>query len=105
VGVPTIVLGELLAGFLAGDQPTRNADELSSFLSHPVVEEVVVDHEIARTYAEIAVSLRSAGTPLPTNDVWIAACAARVGAPLLTFDEHFREIGRIGTILLRPDST
>lgn len=99
--MPSIVIGEILAGFLARDRQDQNEAELGEFLDNASVEEVPVDGEVARIYAEIAVSLRTAGTPLPTNDVWIAAASARVGAPLLTFDEHFGAIGRIGTILLQ----
>jgi tRNA(fMet)-specific endonuclease VapC len=98
------VLGELWAGFAAGDARDRNEEELESFLASPAVEEVAVDRHVARAYAEIAADLRRAGTPLPTNDIWIAAASARAGAPLLTFDEHFRSIGRIGTILLEPEA-
>jgi tRNA(fMet)-specific endonuclease VapC len=102
--MPTIVLGELLRGFLAGSQRERNEEVLAAFLSEPVVEEVPVDLDVARIYAEIVVSLKRAGTPVPTNDAWVAACSARVGAPLVTFDGHFRAIGRIGTILLQAES-
>jgi len=56
---------------------------------------------VARIYAEIVTALRRTGTPLPTNDIWVAATSARVGTPLLTLDEHFDAVGRIGTILLR----
>ena len=42
----------------------------------------------------------SKGTPLPTNDVRIAAAAARAGAAVLTFDVHFREIARVGVLVL-----
>jgi tRNA(fMet)-specific endonuclease VapC len=105
LGMPSVVLGELLRGFLAGSHRHKNEEALAEFLSEPVVEEITVDLEVARIYAEIVVSLRRAGTPLPTNDAWIAACSARAGAPLLTFDEHFRSIGRIGTILLQADSS
>jgi len=102
IGVPSIVVGELLAGFLGGRQRARNEAELDEFLADPTVEELPVDREIAYVYAEIMTALREAGTPLPSNDVWIAATSARAGAPLLTFDEHFGAIARIGTILLRP---
>lgn len=97
-----IVLGELWAGFAAGVDTDRNERELATFLANPAVEEIPIDRHVARAYSEIASELRAAGTPLPSNDIWIAATSARVGAPLLTFDEHFRAIGRIGTILLRP---
>jgi predicted nucleic acid-binding protein len=100
LGVPTVVLGELWTGFLAGSNHERNEAELAEFVASPVVEEVPVDRHVARTYAEIVTDLRAAGTPLPTNDIWIAAASARAGAPLLTYDEHFRKIARIGTILL-----
>jgi len=101
IGVPSVVVGELLTGFLAGSRRERNEAQLDQFLADPIVEELPVDREVARIYAEIIVALKAAGTPLPTNDIWIAAASARAGAPLLTFDEHFLAIGRIGTILLR----
>lgn len=82
-------------------QRARNEAELDEFLADPTVEELPLDREIASIYAEIVTALREAGTPLPSNDIWIAAASARAEAPLLTFDEHFREIGRIGAIVLR----
>ena len=96
IGVPAVVLGELLVGFALGRRRAENERELKTFLDQPVVELVEVSEEVARAWAEIIVALRAAGTPLPTNDVWIAATAACVGAPVLTYDEHFERIGRIG---------
>ena len=58
------------------------------------------DEETARIYGEIVVALRRKGTPLPTNDVRIAAAAARAGATVPTFDAHFREIVRVGVPVL-----
>jgi tRNA(fMet)-specific endonuclease VapC len=100
VGVPSIVLGELWAGFLLGTRTERNVEELQAFLRHPAVEPIAVDDEVARIYGEIIVDLRGGGTPIPTNDVWIAACAARSGAAVLTFDAHFRNIARVGSAVL-----
>ena len=103
VGIPAIVLGELRTGFLLGARAQRNEEELDGFLKNPIVEIVDVDGEVSRHYAEIVVDLRRAGTPLPTNDLWIAASAARVGALVLTYDEHFRKIGRAGAVVLRRE--
>lgn len=100
VGVPSIVLGELWTGFLSGDRPDENDAELEAFLSRDVVNEVTVDVEVARIYAEVVVDLRRAGTPLPTNDIWIAACAVRSGSTVISFDRHFSEIARVGSIVL-----
>ena len=100
IGIPTVVLGELWSGFLLGRRSRENEAELREFLANPAVEELTIDGRIARVYAEIVVALREAATPLPVNDVWIAACAAAAGASVLTYDDHFRYIRRIGSIVL-----
>jgi predicted nucleic acid-binding protein len=74
---------------------------LAEFLSDPVVEELPVDREIGQIYAEIVVALRRAGKPVPSNDIWIAAAAARAGATVLTYDDHFSSIQRVGSIILQ----
>lgn len=57
------------------------------------------------TYADIILDLKKAGMPLPANDIWIAAVAVRHGATVLTYDQHFRSIARVGaTILTAPNA-
>ena len=104
VGMTAIVLGELRAGFGMGKRRTRNEAELAAFLSNSVVHELAVDHDAAQIYAEIVLALRAAGTPVPTNDIWIAAVAAREGVHVVTYDAHFASIARVGThVLSRND--
>lgn len=100
IGVPGVVIGELWAGFLLGNRFDRNVAELDEFLDHRVVEVLPIDAGVAQIYGEIIADLRRAGRPLPTNDIWIAATAASTGGTVLTFDDHFREIGRVGAIIL-----
>lgn len=100
IGLPAVVIGELWTGFLRGRQLDRNITELDAFLAHPVVEQVLIDGPVGRIYAEILIDLRGAGTPLPTNDIWVAAAAARCGATVLTYDDHFNGISRVGSIVL-----
>ena len=100
IGVPTIVLGELRTGFVLGRRHAANDRQLQTFLEHPVVEVLDVDDAASRIYAEIVVALRAAGTPLPTNDIWIAAVATREGATVVTYDRHFHQIQRVGVNLL-----
>ena len=100
VGVSTIALGELRTGFVLGDRRKRNEAELDAFLDNPAVEVLQVDPETSRHYAEIVAELRRAGTPLPTNDIWIAAVASRNGTTVLTCDDHFERIARIGSIVI-----
>jgi tRNA(fMet)-specific endonuclease VapC len=102
LGIPSIVTGELYVGFLAGSQGVRDQEEFAEFMSSPIVEEIPVEREIALLYGEIVHSLRRSGTPLPTNDIWIAAATARVGATLLTYDAHFAAVERIGALILQP---
>ena len=103
VGLPSVVLGELRTGFLLGGRSDHNEVELERFLSHPLVGVLDVDEPASRIYAEIMVALRRSGTPLPTNDIWVAAVAAREGATVVTYDDHFRKIHRIGSRILSID--
>lgn len=100
VGVSTIALGELRTGFVLGGRRKRNEAELYAFLDNPAVEVLQVDPETSRHYAEIVAELRKAGTPLPTNDIWIAATASRNGTTVLTCDDHFERITRVGSIVI-----
>jgi tRNA(fMet)-specific endonuclease VapC len=97
-----VVLGELRAGFLKGTRLAENLAGLTEFLASPRVELVLVDEETAERYALILDSLRRAGTPIPINDVWIAASAMQHGSVLLTTDPHFREVAQIVAEVLEP---
>ena len=95
ISINAIVLGELKAGFLKGRHRERNEKELAEFLASPRARILGLDEETADRYAVILDSLRSAGNPIPTNDVWIAASAMQHGLRVLTTDQHFRKIPQI----------
>ena len=84
-----VTVGELEAGFVLGSRPEENRTALRQFLSEPFVAVVNVDVGVARLYGNFFASLRKAGTPVPTNDIWIASCALHAGAQLVTFDSDF----------------
>ena len=98
--VSAVVAGELLHGFRAGGRFDDNVREFDAFLDHPLVDFLGVDMQTADRFARIATALRSAGTPIPTNDVWIAAHAMQTGAQLVSFDRHFEQVA--GLALVRP---
>jgi predicted nucleic acid-binding protein len=100
ISVPSIVLGELKAGFQLGRHLEKNESELADFLANPAVKVLDVDTDAACNYADIVVDLRKKGTPIPTNDVWIASLAIREGATVLTFDAHFSHIERLAVLRL-----
>ncbi len=100
VGIPAIVLGELRTGFRLGRRRAENEKELALVLANPVVRVWEVDDACSQHYAALVCALRRAGTPLPTNDIWIAALARREGATVVTYDRHFERIESIGTMVL-----
>lgn len=98
--LPAVVLGELLAGFRMGSRDRLNREELATFLESSRVSVVPLDAEAARRYAEILAYLRDRGTPIPTNDIWIAACAMQWGLRVLTTDAQFDRVPQVSVIAL-----
>ena len=103
IGFPTIALGELYTGFSLSGQPEGEAARLRDFLAHPVVERIPADDEVAHEYGQLVAELRTACKPLPANDIWIAASAARTSSVVLTCDSHFTRIARVGCVVLRRE--
>lgn len=95
IGVNTVVLGELLAGFRCGNKERDNRAELDRFLDSARVNLLVVDDETSEFYAQVFSELRQKGRPIPSNDLWLAASALQHGLALATFDDHFTHISSI----------
>ena len=93
--VNPIILGELRAGFQRGRHREKNAELLAQFLASPRVTVVAVDEATSERYAVILSGLRDAGTPIPTNDIWISASAMQHGLAVLTADAHYLKVQQI----------
>ncbi|GMU55535.1 MAG: hypothetical protein AMXMBFR33_46810 [Candidatus Xenobia bacterium] len=87
-----IVAGELLLGFRAGTRFEDNLRKLEAFLASRFVTLLPVSLVTADRFGRIGASLRRRGTPIPTNDIWIAAQAMETGAELISFDRHFERV-------------
>lgn len=87
-----VVLGELLFGFRNGSRFKENLADLEAFLNHDTVELLQVGKITSDRYSRIATQLKQNGTPIPTNDIWIAAQTMEHGAELITSDQHFKKI-------------
>ena len=89
IGFSAISIGELFSGFKGGSRETKNREELNLFLDSPRVVVHPIDAGTADFYASILSNLKTAGTPIPTNDIWIAAVAFQYGYQLYSKDKHF----------------
>lgn len=93
--VPFIVAAELRSGFQAGTQTRRNEAVFDEFLSNSHVRILFADNATIGVYASIFAELRKNGTPIPVNDMWIAALAVQHSLPLYTRDRHFENIPQL----------
>ena len=95
VWLPFIVVGELRAGFAVGTQGPRNEAVLRRFLLKPGVGLLYADEQTTHHYATIYRQLRKQGTPIPTNDMWIAALVLQHSLSLYDRDAHFDNLPQL----------
>ena len=101
--ISPIVLGELMFGFRNGSLFAKNMEELNRFLAHPAIEIIQLSDITSDRYSRIATQLKRQGTPIPSNDIWIAAQTMETGAELVTMDKHFGKIsGLVYRFFLHP---
>lgn len=95
VWIPFVVLAEMKAGFLGGTRQVQNETLLSNLLSRKTVSILYVSRETTEQYARLFVQLKRAGTPVPDNDLWIAALSMEHDLALITRDKHFDKIPQL----------
>lgn len=93
VHMSSVVLGELYYGFRNGSRLEQNVEELRQFRDKPAVQTADITDATAQVYAGVFLDLKRRGTPIPLNDVWIAAQCLELGAELATLDAHFGVVG------------
>lgn len=98
VWLPLIVIGELRAGFAAGAREASNEAVLRRFLLKPNVGILYADDQTTHHYANVYRQLRRQGTPIPTNDMWIAALVLQHSLVLFARDVHFDALAQLARI-------
>jgi tRNA(fMet)-specific endonuclease VapC len=88
--VPVPALAEFRFGILKSRFRERMTAWLDDALTTTTV--LVADEITTRHYAEIRLQLATAGTPIPMNDLWIAAIARQHKLPVLSRDTHFDHV-------------
>lgn len=91
--IPSIVLGELFYGAEQSTRKVENRKRIEELAEASLVLEC--DLETARTYGKVKSQLKVKGSPIPENDIWIAALADQHQLMLVTRDKHFNNIETI----------
>ena len=93
--LPFVVLGELRAGFAHGRRTADNERILRRFLSKDDVRVLFADDQTTHHYAAVFRQLRKQGTPIPTNDMWLAALVLQHNLALHARDRHFDHLPQL----------
>jgi tRNA(fMet)-specific endonuclease VapC len=99
LGIPFIVMAEIRAGALIARRGQAQVRVLTELMNQPGVRGVHSSDSTTHLYAALYAQLRKAGTPIPTNDLWIAALALEHDFVLCTRDAHFDAIPQLPKIL------
>ena len=91
--VPSVVLGEYWFGIRQSQYRRRYEEWLARHL--PFAEIAAITAATAGICADIRLDLKRAGTPIPANDVWIAALALQHTLAVLSNDRHFDRVGGV----------
>ncbi len=95
VSVPAIVIGEYKYGIYGGTRRRHNLGLLEQFIANNDVSILEVGATTAEHYAQLRAYLRKNGTPIPVNDLWIAALCVQHDLPLLTRDADFDHLPQV----------
>jgi tRNA(fMet)-specific endonuclease VapC len=95
VYLPFVVLAELRAGFGLGNRGAENERTLRKFLTKEGVEVLYADDGTTRHYASLYRQLRQQSTPIPTNDLWVAALVLQHDLTLCARDRHFDHLPQL----------
>ena len=98
IAVPFVVVAELRAGFPFGSRAAENERVLARFLRRTGVRTLFADDQTSHHYAAVYRQLRLQGTPIPTNDMWIAAVVLQHGLVLYARDRHFDRLPQLDRI-------
>ncbi len=99
VFLPFVVVAELRAGFAVGTRAKFNTEALAHFLKAPGVSVLYAYDGTTHQYAKLYYHLRKRGTPIPTNDLWIASLAVQHKLLLYARDAHFDELATIVDVI------
>jgi tRNA(fMet)-specific endonuclease VapC len=96
ISIPATVLGELFFGAEKSSRKDENYSKIIAFAADCNL--IPSDEAVARQYAVCRKKLFNNGTPVPENDIWIAAACIVKNIPIATRDSHFDKIEGLSVI-------
>ena len=93
VYIPIVVLGELYYGAAYSTQVQKNTAVVRKLSGRYKL--LLIDEGVTIEYGKVKAALRAKGSPIPENDIWIAAIALRNSLTLVTRDKHFNEVSKL----------
>lgn len=93
--LPFAVVAELLSGYKYGTLYEKNKKIIDNFLDEAAVSIAYPDSKTVEIYSDFYAFLRKQGTPIPINDIWIAATAYQLSEKLYTFDTDFNNLPQL----------
>ncbi len=90
VYLPVPTLAELYLGAENSLRKTHHLKQIEALLK--LTHVLNTSNRTAELYSMLKVHLRRQGTPIPENDIWIAALAKEYNLPVVTRDKHFKNI-------------
>jgi tRNA(fMet)-specific endonuclease VapC len=88
-----VVVGELFYGAQRSGRLQHNLERVEELAASSEIVDITL--ETARNYGLIKTALRRKGTPIPDNDIWIAALAQQLSATIATRDSHFELVDNL----------
>ena len=90
VFLPVVALAELRFGAENSGRPDENLATVEEIAARCPI--LIADEAVAREWASLKAHLRRTSTPIPDNDLWIAAICRVNDLPVATFDRHFASV-------------
>lgn len=102
ISLSAVVIAELYGGFYNGNLVEDNIKRLYRFITQEGVKVLHTTLKTCEMFGKVYSNLKRKGTPIPTNDIWIASHCIEHGLTLLTSDNHFSEVEGLDVILGTP---
>lgn len=96
ISIPAICIGELYYGAFLSKLPSKNILKIDEFVANfPTLN---INEQTSVFYGKIKSELKKNGTPIPENDIWIAALTLQYNSTLVTNDNHFNLISNLSIL-------